>query len=100
MSNKKIEEEPSTTSGAIAIADRPLGPVLKRKYKKFDVSNETFKRFEIGRTKFERWSKFLNLEDSNEKSIYDYFNKTRGNAVIVLRNADNGAMRAIRTLSK
>ena len=48
MSEKKREEEPSTTSGSIAIADRPLGPVLKRKYREFDVSNETFNKFEVG----------------------------------------------------
>ena len=100
MSEKKLKEEPNMTSGSIAIADRPLGPVLKRKYKKFDVSEETFRKFETGRTKFERWSKYLNLENENEKSIYDYYNKTRGNSVIVLRNEVNGALRAIRTLSK
>ena len=85
-----------TATGAVAVFDRPLGPVKKRKYKEFIVSNEVFRRFETGRVKFERWSKYLNLEDSNEKSIYDYYRKTNGRGIIILRNEETGALRAIR----
>jgi hypothetical protein len=69
------------TTAAVAIADRPLGAKKKRKDK--------------GRTKFERWSKYLNVLDETEKSIYDFYNKNR-NAVIYLRNEKTGALRAIR----
>tara|TARA_R110002153_G_scaffold220039_2_gene372541 strand:+ start:412 stop:705 length:294 start_codon:yes stop_codon:yes gene_type:complete len=92
-------KDEQTTTASIAIADRPLGKPKKRKYKQFDVSNETFNRFATGRTKFERWSKYLNLEDRNEKSIYDYHRSSHGESVIILRNEENGALRAIRPRS-
>ena len=45
------------TTGAVAIVDRPIGIKKdKRKYKEFTVSNATFRRFQTGRTKFERGS--------------------------------------------
>ena len=94
-------QDEQTTTASVAVAPKPIfKKVKKRKYEMFDVSNETYNRFQQGRQKFERWSKYLNLENENEKSIYDYYNKTRGNSVIVLRNEVNGALRAIRTLSK
>ena len=71
----------------------------KRKYKEFTVSNETFRRFQTGRTKFERWSKYLNLQDDIEKSIYDYYNKTKGHGIIILKNEETGALRAVRPKS-
>lgn len=79
------------TSSAVEIADKPLGAVVKRKYRVFDVSMETFRKFETGRTKYERWSKFIN---EKEKDIVDYYNRNK-DAVIVLRNADSGALRAL-----
>jgi hypothetical protein len=85
----------NVTTGSIAIADRPLGAKIKRKTREFTVTADTFKRFETGRTKFERWSKYLNLQDDVENSIYDYHKRNSG-AVIVLRNEENGALKAIR----
>lgn len=86
----------STTTSAVAIADKPLGVEKdKKKYHQFDVSSETFNRFQAGRTKFERWSKYLNLEDKTEKAIYDY-HKKNSKGVIILRNSENGALRSIR----
>ena len=79
------------TTDAIAIADKPLGAVKNQKYRVFDVSSETFTRFQTGRTKYERWSKFIN---EDEKDIISYYNKNE-NSVIVLRNVDNGALRAL-----
>ena len=94
-----IEEESITSTGSVAIYDRPLGPAKKRKYKEFVVPNDVFRRFETGRVKFERWSKYLNLEDAGQKSIYDYYNKTRGKSIIILRNEETGALKAIRARS-
>jgi hypothetical protein len=86
----------STTTSAVAIADKPLGVDKdKRVYRQFDVSPETFNRFKAGRTKFERWKKYLNLQDDVEKSIYDYHRKNTG-SIIILRNSENGALRSIR----
>jgi len=85
------------TTGAVAIVDRPLGiqGKNKTKYKDFTVPSDIFRRFDTGRNKFERWSKYLNLEDENQKAIYSYAKKNR-KSVIILRDETTGAMRCIR----
>ena len=86
----------TTTTAAVAIADRPLGAKKKKKkYLEVTISDETFNRFNTGRTKFERWSKYLNLQDDVEKSIFDFHRKNK-DATIYLRNEKTGALRAIR----
>ncbi len=80
-----------TTTSAVAITDKPLGTVRNKKYRVFDVSSETFSRFQVGRTKYERWSKFIN---EDERDIVSYYNRNK-NSVIVLRNSENGALRAL-----
>lgn len=79
------------TTSAVDIVDKPLGAVQKRKYRVFDVSMETFRKFETGRSKYERWSKFIN---EDERGIVNYFNQNK-DAIIVLRNSENGALRAL-----
>ena len=67
----------------------------KRHSASFKVSDEVFTRFRNGKTKFERWSKYLDLEDASQKKIYDFARKHhRGN--IILQNATNGMVRGIR----
>lgn len=83
-----------TTTGSVAIADRPLG-ASKKKYKGFDVPSDVFRRFSTGRNKFERWSKYLNLQDEKQFEIYKYAVRNR-NATIVLRDEETGALRSIR----
>ena len=83
-----------TTTGSVAIADRPLG-ARKKKYKDFDVSSEVLRRFGTGRNKFERWSKYLNLQDEKQFEIYKYATRNR-DATIVLRDEETGALKAIR----
>lgn len=84
------------TTAAVAIIDKPL--VSKRKYRDFDVPSDIFRRFDTGRNKFEHWSKYLNLEDSNQRDIYEYAKKHRNN-VIILRDENTGALRSIRRRS-
>tara|TARA_S200002703_G_C3713260_1_gene219093 strand:+ start:50 stop:334 length:285 start_codon:yes stop_codon:yes gene_type:complete len=83
-----------TTTSAVAITDKPLSQ-KKRKYKDFNVSNEVFRRFQTGRNKFERWSKYLDLTDEKQFEIYKYATRNR-DAVVVLRNEESGALKAIR----
>lgn len=83
-----------TTTGSVAIADRPLG-ASDKKYKDFDVPSDVFRRFSTGRNKFERWSKYLNLQDEKQFEIYKYAVRNR-NATIVLRDEETGALRSIR----
>lgn len=81
------------TTAAVAITALPLG--TKKKYKDFNVPSEIFRRFDTGRNKFERWSKYLDLQDENQKSLYAYAKKNR-NSVIILRDETTGALRSIR----
>lgn len=83
------------TTGSVAIVDRPLGIKKKTKFKDFNVPSDIFRRFDTGRNKFERWSKYLNLEDENQRAIYSYAKKNR-KSVIILRDETTGAMRCIR----
>lgn len=72
------------------------GPVTRR-YKQFDLEPDTFKKFEKGKLKFERWSRFLDLKNENHKAIYDYaYQNRRHDHLIVIRDNSTGAMRAIR----
>lgn len=79
------------------------GPVIrpedeKKMYRKFMVPSETFKKFETGRNKFERWSKYLDLSQESQKAIYDYAKKNPKRTV-VLQDETTGAMRSIRRKS-
>jgi hypothetical protein len=85
----------SMTTSAVATTDLPLGAKKKKKIREFTISNETFNRFATGRTKFERWGKYLNLLDGTEKEIFEFHRKNPG-AIIYLRNEETGALRAIR----
>lgn len=85
-------EQMTAGSGAVAMIDKPL---MKRKYRDFDVPSEVFRRFEKGRVKFERWSKYLDLQDETQRAVYEYARKNR-NAIVVLRDSTTGALRAIR----
>ena len=67
-------------------------------WKMFDVPTEVFTRFERGRNKFERWSKYLDPNDQGQQEIAAYAKKNPKNTVI-LRDSTNGAMRQIRRRS-
>jgi hypothetical protein len=96
---KQVKEDmPANVTGDSASMSMPptaVSKTMQRRYKMFDVKSETFRRFQTGRMKFERWARFLNMGDVAEKSIYDYATRNR-NDVIVLRDSDTGALRAIR----
>jgi len=106
MNAQKKEDTPSMSTGAVADkGGSPLKNIATFKnyksgdtWKMFDVCNDCFSKFSKGRQKFERWSKFLNLEDDMQKSIYDYA-KTHRKNTIVLRCSETGALRAIRSRS-
>ena len=71
-----------------------LGTV-RRKYRQFNVESATFRKFQAGRMKFERWSKFLDMQNETHNEIYNYAKKNRDH-VVVLKDDDTGALRAIR----
>lgn len=64
-------------------------------WKMFDVPSDVFRRFETGRAKFERWSKYLDATDENQSEILSYA-KSKPKNTIVLRDSANGVLRSIR----
>ena len=100
---EEINEAGMTASGGGIAFPIDMGPTQshifkkkkKRKYEVFKVSDDVFAKFRNGKTKFERWSKYLDLEDSSQKKIYDYA-KRHHNGVIVLQNATTGVVRGLR----
>jgi len=67
----------------------------KRKTETFKVSDDCFNKFRHGKTKFERWSKYLDLTDPSQKKIYDWA-KRHHTGCIILQNATTGVVRGIR----
>jgi len=96
---KKHKEKIPEVTNAASLPVRggsQLTPILSRKGKwgVFEVSDETFKKFERQHAKFERWAKYLNLESAEESAVYE-FAKKNPTALILLRNAATGQMKQI-----
>ena len=91
---EQIKEDEMSTS-----SDVDMNPTGKSKKKKkcetFSVSDDCFHKFRHGKTKFERWSKYLDLTDSSQKKIYDWA-KRYHNGTIILKNSQTGQVRGIR----
>ena len=93
---EKLEENEMSTSSDVDM--NPTGKPKKKMKKKcetFSVSDDCFHKFRHGKTKFERWSKYLDLTDSSQKKIYDWA-KRHHNGTIILKNSQTGAVRGIR----
>jgi hypothetical protein len=97
-----IEE---VAANSVASDNIDFTPAKKKKkvqkrdtYKEFSVPSEVFRKFDTGRNKFERWSKYLNLQDENQHELYQYAKRKPKNTII-LRDATTGAMRSIRRRS-
>lgn len=92
------EDAPTNATGAAVSTDQPV--IRKRKPKRFArfvVNDEVFRRFANGKSKFRKWSEYLNLEDEGQQQIYK-FAKRNPNGVIVLQNGKD--TKAIRFNSK
>ena len=96
---KEKNEDMMSTSSSIDMnpTGRPRKKKIKeaRKYETFKVTDDCFNKFRNGKTKFERWSKYLDLGDESQKRIYDWARRNH-KGVIVLQNATTGAVRGIR----
>ena len=97
--DKKKDEEMMSTGSDIDMnpTGRPKKKKIKeaRKYETCKVTDDCFNKFRNGKTKFERWSKYLDLGDESQKKIYDWARRNH-KGVIVLQNATTGAVRGIR----
>ena len=91
------QEEIANVAGDGAVNMNPTGRSKKliRRKKTFSVSPQVFDMFRRGKKKFEKWSKYLNLEDESQKAIYSWAIKNH-TGVLILQNAVTGEVRAIR----
>ena len=97
MTGKEVgdlwKEDMSTSSD---VDMNPTGkPKKKKKREIFNVSDECYHKFRHGKTKFERWSRYLDLTDESQKKIYDWA-KRHHNGTIILKNSQTGQVRGIR----
>ena len=93
---EKIDENEMSTSSDVDM--NPTGKSkkkMKRKCETFSVSDDCFHKFKHGKTKFERWSKYLDLTDESQKKIYNWA-KRHHNGTIILQNSTTGQIRGIR----
>jgi len=84
-----------TTTASVQNFDPILGQGVMRRYRQFDVDEAVFAKFQKGRVRFERWSRYLDLTNEAHRAIYEYARRNRS-SVIILRNSANGALRSIR----
>jgi len=95
---EKLEEDDiGMQTGSPDNPNMAMPPMVKKKKKceTFSVSDDCFHMFRRGKTKFERWSKYLDLEDASQKKIYDWARRHH-NGTIILKNATTGQVRGIR----
>ena len=94
INSKDLVKEDMSTSSDVDM--NPTGkPKKKKKCETFSVSDNCFHKFRHGKTKFERWSKYLDLTDESQKKIYDWAKKHH-NGTIILKNSTTGQVRGIR----
>ena len=90
------KEDIANVAGDGAVSMPPTAKkVKKRKTKQFNVSPALFDMFRRGKKKFEKWSKYLNMEDEGHRALYSWAVKNR-EGIIILQNSQTGEVRAIR----
>ena len=94
---EKLEEaDVGMQTGGPDNPDMAMPVIVKKKKKEvFPVSDDCFHKFRHGKTKFERWSKYLDLTDASQKKIYDWARRHH-NGTIILQNSVTGQVRGIR----
>lgn len=67
----------------------------KRKLFTYNVEPKLFDMFRRGKKKYEKWAKYLDLEDEAQADIYKTAMKNP-KGIIVMKNSETGEVRAIR----
>ena len=91
----KVKKEIANVAGDGAVSMPPTAKKVKRKSKTFNVSPQLFDVFRRGKKKFERWSKYLNMEDEGHRALYQWAIKNP-QGILILQNSQSGEVRAIR----
>ena len=92
---EKIDENEMSTSSDVDMNPTGKPKMKKKKCETFSVSDDCFHKFRHGKTKFERWSRYLDLTDASQKKIYDWARRHH-NGTIILQNSTTGQVRGIR----
>lgn len=79
-----VEDAPVNATGAAVSTNEPVTR-KQRRFARFTVNDDLFQKFASGKTKYSKWSNYLNLEDEGHKMIYN-FAKSNPNGVIILYN--------------
>lgn len=79
------EDAPANVTGAGVSTNTPVVRRAPRRFSKFIVNDDVYKKFSNGKAKLRKWSEYLNLEDEGQREIYK-FAKSNPNGVIVLQN--------------
>ena len=92
----KVKKEIANVAGDGAVSMPPTAKrVKKRKSKTFSVSPQLFDVFRRGKKKFEKWSKYLNMEDEGHRAIYSWAVKNP-QGIMIIQNSVSGEVRALR----
>lgn len=94
MLSEDVGGAPTNSTGAAVSTDQPvIRKRQPRRFAKFVVNDDVYKRFSNGKSKFRKWAEYLNLEDEGQQQIYK-FAKKNPNGVIILQNGkDTKAIR-------
>ena len=91
---EEVQEDIANVTGAGVSTDQPVvSKKAARRYAMYNVKDSIYNKFKNGKTKWTRWSEYLNLEDEGESLIYNFARKNP-KGIIVLKNGDK--MKAIR----
>lgn len=81
--------------GSNVATDTPVKRAkIVRRFAQFEVDDSTFEKFKNGKSKYRRWSNYLNMEDASHKMIHD-FAKKNPHGIIVLKDS-KGTLKGIR----
>lgn len=86
------EDAPANATGAAVSTDQPVIRKPKR-FARFTVPDDVYKKFANGKSKFRKWSSYLNLENEGEKMIYDFARKNPNGVIILQNGKDSKAIR-------
>ena len=89
------KEDIANVAGDGAVSMPPTAKKVKRKSKTFNVSPDLYDMFRRGKKKFEKWSKYLNMEDEGHRALYAWAIKNP-QGILVIQNSQSGEVRALR----
>lgn len=85
-----FEDAPVNATGSAVSTDVPaIRPKKKRKFAAFDLDDDTYSKFQKGKSKFRRWSSYLNLENDSHKEMYDYAKKNPKGIIVIKDSKGN-----------